>query len=150
MATVLTPLALAADTDTKPPQVTINFIFPPSPLIQYGTARLVYEMVITNYVPRAYSLESITVDSGGRQFSYSGETLKEMMRSAGEPSPAAQTRQISGGRTAVVFFMLEFRKASEIPGSLYHTLHFRSPDRVDHALAAKALVVQHRAPLAGC
>jgi hypothetical protein len=48
--------------DLKPPQVTVNFIFPPSPLIQDGKARLVYEMVITNYVPIAYTLESINVD----------------------------------------------------------------------------------------
>jgi hypothetical protein len=147
VAVVLMPLASTAEADTKPPQVTVNFIFPPSPLIQYGAARLVYEMVITNYVPLAYTLESITVDGGARQFSYSGENLKEMMRFAGESSPAARTLQISGGRTAVVFFMLEFRKASEIPESLNHTLNFRSPDGVDHALRAKALVVKRRAPL---
>jgi hypothetical protein len=47
--------AQAAAIDPKPPHVTVNFIFPPSPLIQHGTARLVYEMVITNYVPPAYS-----------------------------------------------------------------------------------------------
>src|SRR5689334_4742455 len=106
----IVPTTLASATiDTKPPQVTVNFIFQPSPLIQYGAARLVYEMVITNYVPLAYTLESITVDAGARQFSYSGEALKEMMRFAGESSSAAQTLQISGGRTAIVFFVLEFR-----------------------------------------
>src|SRR5690242_20954053 len=37
--------------DPKPPQVSVGFFFPPSPLIQYGTPRLVYEMRISNYIP---------------------------------------------------------------------------------------------------
>jgi hypothetical protein len=51
-------------TDPKPPQVTLDFNFPPSPLFQHGTARLVYEMVITNYVSLAYTLDSIEVAAG--------------------------------------------------------------------------------------
>jgi hypothetical protein len=139
--------ASAAGPDLKPPQVTVNFIFPPSPLIQFGAAHLVYEMVITNYVPVAYTLESINVDCGDRQFSYSAETLKEMMRLAGETRSSAQTTQILGGSTAVVFFMLQFENASQIPGSLYHTLHFRSHDGADHALKAKPMAVGPQAPI---
>ena len=71
-----TPAASVAATDPRPPQVTVSFIFPPSPLIQHGTARLVYEMVITNYVSPAYILESIEVAAGPRKFLYSGEALK--------------------------------------------------------------------------
>ena len=84
--------APAALTDPKPPQVTASFIYPPSPLIQHGTAWLVYEMVITNYIPPSYTLDSIDVSAGARTFSYSGDTLKDMTRLAGAAAQAAQSR----------------------------------------------------------
>jgi hypothetical protein len=133
--------------DLKPPQVTVDFIFPPSPLIQDGTARLVYEMVITNYVAITYTLKSISVEYVNGQVSYSGEPLRRMVRFAGESASTVPTLEIGGGRTAVVFLMLQFKNPSEVPGSLGHTLRFRSPDGTDHALAAKPLAVQERAPI---
>jgi hypothetical protein len=139
--------APTAATDPKPPQVTVNFIFPPSPLIQHGTARLVYEMVITNYVPAAYTLESIEVDAGPKKFSYSDDALKEMTRLAGEAPPSAQSLKLEGGRTVIVFFTLDFKHASDIPTTLSHTLHVRSSDGAEHALMAEPLVVQQRAPI---
>jgi hypothetical protein len=139
--------APAVATDPKPPQVTVNFIFPPSPLIQHGTARLVYEMVITNYVPPAYTLESIEVEAGPKKFSYSGDALKEMTRLAGEAPSSAQSRKLEGGRTVIVFFTLDFKHASDIPTTLSHTLHVRSLDGAEHALMAEPLVVQQRAPI---
>jgi len=76
LATILpSTRSWGAGADLKPPQVTVDFIFPPSPLIQYGAPRLVYEMVITNYLPMGYTLESVIIDSGEQRFSYSGETL---------------------------------------------------------------------------
>ena len=139
--------APAVATDPKPPQVTVNFIFPPSPLIQHGTARLVYEMVITNYVPPAYTLESIEVDAGPKKFSYSGDVLKQMTRLAGEAPPSAQSRKLEGGRTVIVFFTLDFKHVSDIPKTLSHELHVRSLDGTKHALMAEPLVVQQRAPV---
>jgi hypothetical protein len=133
--------------DLKPPQVSVDFIFPPSPLIQYGAACLVYEMTITNYVKVGYTLESIRVDSEARQFSYSGDILRAMIRFAGESSAISQNLQIPGGKTVVVFFMLPFKEASRIPASLYHTLHFRSQDGIDHAISTKPLAVEPRAPV---
>jgi murein DD-endopeptidase MepM/ murein hydrolase activator NlpD len=139
--------ARAALADPKPPQVTASFIYPPSPLIQYGTAWLVYEMVITNYIPPSYTLDSIAVSAGARQFSYSGDTLKDMTRLAGAAAQAAHSRTLEGGRTIIVFFALDFTRASDVPTALSHTLHLRSPDGVEHALTVQPLVVQQRAPI---
>ncbi len=96
--------APSAMTDPKPPQVTLDFIFPPSPLIQHGTARLVYEMVITNYVSLAYTLDSIEVAAGRKTFSYSGDALKEMtlqtrVRNSNDTQPYA-AHSITGRRRA--------------------------------------------------
>ncbi len=148
LATFLTTArSWSAGGDLKPPQITVDFVFPPSPLIQYGAVRLVYEMVITNYVSAGYALESVRVDCGERQFSYSGETLKNMIRFAGDASATGQSLRIPGGKTAVVFFMLEFKNAFQVPASLHHILRFRSQDDVEHVLAAKPLLVESRAPV---
>ena len=131
----------------KPPQVTAGFIYPPSPLIQHGTAWLAYEMVITNYIPPTYTLDSIEVSAATRKFSYSGDTLKDMTRLAGAAAPAAQSRTLEGGRTVIVFFALDFKRASDIPATLVHTLQMRSPDGVEHALTIQPLAVQQCAPI---
>jgi hypothetical protein len=69
----LAPIRLASAapatlTDPKPPQMTASFIYPPSPLIQHGSAWLAYEMVITNYIPPTYTLDSIEVTAGAKKF----------------------------------------------------------------------------------
>ena len=101
LATFLpTARSWSASADLKPPQITVDFVFPPSPLIQYSAARIVYEMVITNYVAVGYTLESISVDCGERQFSYSGEPLKNMIRLAGDARATSQSLRIPGGKMA--------------------------------------------------
>ncbi|MBV8812643.1 MAG: M23 family metallopeptidase, partial [Acidobacteriaceae bacterium] len=59
----------------------------------------------------------------------------------------APTLQIQAGKTAVVFFTLQLTNVWQLPASLQHLLHFRSRDGVDHALAAKPLPVEPRAPV---
>ena len=70
-----------------------------------------------------------------------------MTRLAGASAPAAQSRTLEGGRTVIVFFALDFKRASEVPATLAHTLHMRSSDGVEHALTVPPLVVQQRAPI---
>jgi hypothetical protein len=107
--------AWAQTPDPKPPQVSVEFFYPPSPLIQYGTPRLVYEMRISNYVPLTYQLDSIDVDAGSRKFTFSGDRLREMMRFFGEKEPAADTRSFQPGRSAAIYFMLSFDRPAEVP-----------------------------------
>jgi hypothetical protein len=139
--------ALAEKLDLKPPQVTADFIFPPSPLLQDGKAWLTYEMKLTNYIPPAYTLEAIDVNAGAANFSYAGDTLKDMMRLAGDAAPAPKSLTIAGGQTVLIFFMLEFPEPSAIPAIVNHTLHLRSADGSEHALAIEPLAVQQRPPL---
>lgn len=56
----------ASGTDIKPPAVAVNYLFPPSPIIQYGTPRLVYELLLLNYASATYTLNSIEVKAGTR------------------------------------------------------------------------------------
>jgi len=146
-ADALPPNAFAHPVDPKPPQVSVDFFFPPSPIIQYGTPRLVYEMRISNYVPLTYVLDSIDVRAGAKTFGFSGELLRVMMRFFGQKEPVANTQSFEPGRSAVIYFMLGFDKPSDVPRTLEHVLHITSPDGVHHALAAQPLNVTQRAPV---
>src|ERR1700682_2344392 len=107
--------------------------------MQHGTARLVYEMVITSYVPPVYTLESIEVDAGPKKFSYSGDVLKQMTRLAGEAPASGQRRNVECGRTVIVFFPLDFKHVSDIPKTPSNELQVRSLDGTKHALMAEPL-----------
>jgi hypothetical protein len=39
----------AAASDPRPPQLQISFLAEPAPIVQYGSTKLVYEMVVTNF-----------------------------------------------------------------------------------------------------
>ena len=144
----LVPSSLFAEQpDLKPPQVTANYIFPPSPLIQDRRARLYYEIVITNYAPSAYQLEAIDAEAGAKEFSFAGPVLKGMTRTAGVAGVESHSLKIGGGGTVVVFIGLEFAHPWELPPAVNNTLHLRSPDGVDHALAIKPLAVSDTPPI---
>ena len=120
----LAPAIAAADSsDPKPPQVSVDFLFPPSPLIQVGKPRLVYEMRVTNYVPVPYTLDAVEVHAGSKTFGYAGGTLRKMTRFLGEKAPAAATLKLEPGQSAIVFFILGFDERAEVPHELEHTLH---------------------------
>jgi hypothetical protein len=127
--------------DPKPSQVSVDFLFPPSPLIQSGKPRLVYEMRITNYVPLTYTLDAIEVHAGSKTFNYAGETLRQMTRFLGEKAQSAATLKFVPGQSAIIFFTLVFDQHAEVPQVLMHTLHFTSPDKTNHALTPAPLAV---------
>jgi hypothetical protein len=133
--------AAADPPDPKPPQVSVDFLFPPSPLIQAGKPRLVYEMRVTNYVPLTYTLDAIEVHAGSKTFSYAGAPLRQMTRFLGEKAQTAATLKFVPGQSAIIFFTLGFDQRAEVPQELVHTLHFTSPDKTTHALTPALLAV---------
>ena len=132
--------------DPKPPQVSVEFFYPPSPIFQHSTPRLVYEMRISNYVPLSYTLDSIDVSAGAKNFPFTGDALRNMMRFFGEKEPTASTLRFEPGRSAVIFFMLAFEQPNQVPRVLRHTLDFRAPDGSHHALVAPPLNVTEQPP----
>jgi hypothetical protein len=152
LAVLAATLALASaggaeSRDPKPPQVSVDFFYPPGLLIQHGTPRLVYEMRVSNYVPLTYVLEAIDVRAGSKSFGFSGVILRNMMRFQGEKAATAVSTNFAPGQSAVIFFTLELRKRGDIPQALVHVLHFTSPDGVKHALTPEPLMVKQDGPL---
>ena len=146
MAVIFRANAWAQEPDPKPPQVSVEFFYPPSPIIQHGMPRLVYEMRISNYVPLSYVLDSLDVSAGVKTFTFSGDKLRDMMRFFGEKERTAQGRSFEAGQSAVIYFLLAFNKPEDVPQTLRHTLHFTAPDGSHHALAAEPLKVKQQAP----
>jgi hypothetical protein len=146
-AGLMGPVLFAESPDLKPPQVTANYIFSPSPLIQDRHTRLYYEIVITNYVPIAYQLEALDVIAGAQAFSFAGSALEDMTRTAGVAGDKAHSLQTAAGGTTILYVALEFAHPWQVPATLNNTLHLRSPDGVDHALAIEALAVANIPPI---
>jgi hypothetical protein len=130
-----------------PPQVSVAFDFPPSPLIQGGTAHLVYEILLTNFAHIPYVLESIDVKAGDQRFAFAGAMLTSMMRIIGVTGAPGATRRIEGGRTAIVYVTLDFNTTSVPSAALLHALHLRSPEMGRQVLSPEPLAVTRRAPV---
>lgn len=134
------------DVDPKPTQVTVEFIYPPSPILQAGSQHLVYELHLTNYSYLTYTLDSIDVKTGDHNFTFSGNDLKGLIRLLGDKSGGAPNQTLESGRSFIVFLTLDFDRASEIPRTLQHTLHFTAEDQSQHTISAE-LNVRQRVPI---
>jgi hypothetical protein len=150
----LSPFSWSQTVDPKPVQVTVDFVFPPSPILQAGTQHLVYELHLSNFSSLTYTLDAIDVKASDRSFTFSSADLKTLIRLLGDKSgnPPAQT--LDPGRSFIVFLTLDFDRANEIPRTLQHTLHFTAEDKSAHTVSAELRVSQRvpmivQAPLGG-
>jgi hypothetical protein len=132
--------------DPKPVQVTASFVFPPSPILQVGTQHLVYELLLTNFGSSPYTLDAIDVKAGERNVAFSSSDLQSLTRLLGDKSGGSANETLDPGRSFVVFLTLDFDRASEIPRTLQHTVHFMAEDKSAHTISAE-LNVRQRAPI---
>jgi|SRR5271169_5923235 len=132
--------------DPKPVQVTVDFVFSPSPLLQAGTQHLVYELRLTNFSSSAYTLDAIDVKAGDHTFTFSSADLKTLIRLVGDKSGGSPNQTLEAGRSFIVFLTLDFDRASEIPRALRHTLYFTAEDKSAHTISAEWNVLE-RAPI---
>ena len=91
--------------DPTPPQLTADYIFSPSILIQHDSYNLVYEMRLTNYAPRASTLESIDAIAGPKTFSYSGIALRNLLKPVGQQGFVGTNTIVEPGQTLVLTYV---------------------------------------------
>jgi Peptidase family M23 len=132
--------------DPRPVQVTVDFVFPPSPIFQFGTQHLVYELLLTNYGSSSYTLVAVDIKAGDRSFTFGAADLKGLIRLLGDKTGGSPNQVLEPGRSFVVFLTLDFDRASEIPRTLEHTIHFTAEDKSAHTVPAE-LNVRQRAPI---
>jgi Peptidase family M23 len=138
--------ARSQSVDRKPVQVTADFVFPPSPIFQFATQHLVYELLLTNYGSSSYTLDAVDVKAGDHSFSFAAADLKRLIRLLGDKTGGSPNQVLEPGRSFVVFLTLDFDRASEIPRTLQHTIHFTAEDQSAHTVPAE-LNVSQRAPI---
>ena len=138
----------AAASDPRPPQLQISFLAEPAPIVQHGSTKLVYEMVVTNFSKRSYVFDSIDVKAGTAKFSFSGTTLAGMMAHLGPWDPVAgpESRTIAAGRSLVVYFLLDLGR-DKAPKAIEHTLHVIADDGGTHEIALTPLAVLDEKPI---
>jgi hypothetical protein len=138
----------AVASDPRPPQLQISFLAEPAPIVQYGSTKLVYEMVVTNFSKRSYVFDTIDAKAGAAKFSVSGTTLAGMMAHLGPWDPVAgpESRTIAAGRSLVVYFLLDLGP-NKAPKAIEHTLHVTANDGGAHEIALKPLPVLDEKPI---
>src|SRR5271166_5613951 len=65
--------------DPHPPQLNVSFLAQPAPIVQYGSTKLVYEMLITNFSKIAYVVDAIDAKAGDTQSKFAGAPLAAMI-----------------------------------------------------------------------
>jgi murein DD-endopeptidase MepM/ murein hydrolase activator NlpD len=132
--------------DPTPPQLTADYIFSPSVLIQHDSYNLVYEMRLTNYAPSVSTLESIDAIAGPKTFTYSGKTLSNLLKPVGQPGFVGTNTLVEPGQTLIVYFTLAFSAPAQVPSRIMHVLHVLSADGTLHTLQVPAIAVNPAMP----
>jgi hypothetical protein len=138
----------ASAADPRPPQLQISFLAQPAPIVQYGSTKLVYEMVVTNFSKKSYVFDAIETKAGPAQFSFSGAALAAMMTHLGTWDPAAgpANRTIASGRSLIVYFVLDLGE-SKAPRAVEHSLHVLEDNGDSHDIVPAPLPVSDESPI---
>jgi hypothetical protein len=154
-AALLLATGLARAGDPHPPQLNVTFLAQPAPLIQDGTTRLYYEMVVTNFASSDYTLDAVEATAGATTAKFDSQALAKMIRPLGvakteqapEQAPEQATdRVIAGGRSVIVFLELDLGK-SNAPDAIAHSLRVLDDHQAAHDIAIAPIPVSSDAPI---
>ena len=134
--------------DPRPPQLAVSFLIDPAPIVQYGSTRIVYEMLITNFSKSSYRLDSIEAKADDRQSKFDSASLAAMIVHLGVPTApdGSDNRIIGGGRSVIVFFMLDLGN-SKVPSEIAHLLHVLDDHNEGHDLSPTPLPILDESPI---
>jgi Peptidase family M23 len=125
-------------------QITVSFLAEPEPIVQDGATKLFYEMVLTNYAPVAYTLDSVEAQAGESRRVFGAAALANLFVRLGARGPAAN-RRLAGGESALVFLMADLGRA-KAPGSLAHKIRFVDERGEAHEVEPAPLAVSDASP----
>jgi hypothetical protein len=125
-AVVVAPDAWSGN--SRPAQLAVQVIRRPDPMVAYGKAYLVYELLLTNYDASSIELQSLRIadpDDKKISFRFSSKQLRRMMAPVGRSEQKKNVTTIESGASRLVFVWLEFDGADEVPRRLAHFLRYR-------------------------
>lgn len=142
----------ASSADLQPAQLTIRVIQPPDPMVAYGKAYLVYELLITNYDSSTVKVRSLRITDPNNDkvaFDFSGKRLNEMTGTVGRGEGGQNITTLESGVSRLMYVWLEFNSASEVPRQLAQFVGYQV-DRgglVDGEIAAPLMTVDDSPPV---
>lgn len=100
---------------------------PPQAVMADGRARLLYELRLTNFAPRAVTVDQLVVSGpdGQALATYDAKALEAMAQPIGHDP--VQPGLLDGGRSAVVFIDLALAPGAAVPTRLAHRAVFAYP-----------------------
>jgi hypothetical protein len=139
--------ASAGAGDPHPPQLNVTFLAEPAPLIQNGTTRLYYEMVVTSFAPVSYTLDVVEATAGATKAKFDSQALSGMIRPLGAAKPDGPAdRSIAGGHSLIVFLELNLGK-EKAPAAIEHSLRVLDDHGETHDVAIAPLAVSADHPV---
>jgi Peptidase family M23 len=133
--------------DPHPPQLNLTFLAQPAPIIQNGSTRLYYEMVITNFSKSNYLLEAIQANAGATTSGFDSQVLAQMIRRLGAGKQEQRSdRKIEGGAAVIVFLELDLGKDPS-PGTIEHTLRILDENNEAHDVVLAPLKISDELPI---
>jgi hypothetical protein len=135
--------------DPHRPQIAVSFLSEPAPIVQYGATKLAYEMVLTNFVSSRYIIDSIEARAGDTRATFDAAALSSMMMrfdARGKPPPPSDPRTLEGGRSAVVFFLIDLGQA-KAPATIGHRLTITDDKGEAHEIEPAPLAVSQESPI---
>ncbi len=146
----MAPLASSAlAADPHPPQLQASFLNTPTPIVQDGATKLVYEMELTNFVNSRYVIDAVEARAGDTDETFGATALASMMQrfdQRGGKPPAGDPTTLEGGRSAIVFLMLDLG-AAKAPAQIAHRLTVIDDKGVSHQIEPTPLPVSPEAPM---
>ena len=134
--------------DPHPPQLNITFVAEPTAIVQEGSTRIYYEMIITNFGNSSYVVSAIEAKAGVKQTKFDGKPLAGMivrLGAWGQPEGPAD-RPIEGGRGVIIFVGLDLGK-SKAPSTIEHALHVIDDKGEAHDVALAPLPLSNASPI---
>ncbi len=135
--------------DLHPPQLTVSFLSQPAPIVQNGATKLAYEMVLTNVVGSRYRVDTIEARAGDARVAFDAVALASMMQrfdDRGRTPPPSDPLALEGGRSAVVFFLIDLG-AAKAPAAIAHRLSVIDDKGEAHEIDPAPLPVSQESPI---
>jgi Peptidase family M23 len=132
--------------DPHPPQLNVSFLAQPAPIVQYGSTRLVYEMLITNFSKIAYVVDAVDTKAGETRSNFTGAPLESMIAHLGVSQEGVAGRTIEAGRSVMMFFILDLGQTKP-PRAIELSLHVLDDKGGTHDITIAPLQVSDESPV---